>query len=124
MILNFGLVLGCKAEIFLCSFHKTFLNHGSQFSVSISAGKEGMRGGGPNNRLPDLLLGEGSRIPDLLERIPDLISFPLTVLSIVWFLQKQTKKFDPKIPHLLFPTSKTLLTYPTAHFKIMGYSQG
>ena len=53
----------------------TFLDRCSQFGRCISAGKGGMRGGGPGNSLPGLLLGGGHRIPYLMERIPELI-FP------------------------------------------------
>ena len=37
-----------------------------------------MRGGGPGNSLPALLLREGQRIPYLMERIPELIFAPTT----------------------------------------------
>ena len=72
----------------------TFLNRCSQFSFSILAGKGGIWGGGPRYNLPCLLLGEGCRIPYLMERIPELIFFPPQENAIADFIWNKMKKLD------------------------------
>ena len=68
------------------SFQNTFLDRCSQFSRSISAGKRGMRGGGPGKSVSGLHLGEGRRIPYLMERIPELIFLPRTENLVADFI--------------------------------------
>ena len=51
-----------------------------------------MWGGAPRNSLQGLLLGEGSHIPYLMERIPEVIFFSRPVNRVADFIANQIKK--------------------------------
>ena len=63
------------------------------------------------------LLAEGSCITYLIEHIPDLVFFPLTVILIRHFIRKRKKLF-------FFQASETLLNQAQSCFEFMCVSLG